>query len=63
MGLNSLRYHNDHKFLDRQAWTSSVDPDQTAPEWSVWSGSTLFAILPASFGLILSKKHMTQILG
>ena len=27
-------------------------PDQTAPRGAVWSGSTLFAILSASFGCI-----------
>ena len=26
------------------AYTNSADPDQTAPEEAVWSGSTLFAI-------------------
>ena len=26
------------------AYTNSADPDQTAPEEVVWSGSTLFAI-------------------
>ena len=31
---------------------NSVDPDQTAPWGAVWSGSTLFAIQFASFGLI-----------
>ena len=41
-------YRNDPQFLDRHAWVNSADPDQTA----VWSGSTLFAILSASFGLI-----------
>ena len=30
------------KFLDRQVWANSVDPDQIAP-LAVWSGSTLFA--------------------
>ena len=29
------------KDADRMA--NSVDPDQTAPIWSVWSGSALFA--------------------
>ena len=32
-----------------QVWSNSVDPDQTAPSGS---GSTQFAILSASFGLI-----------
>ena len=39
--------HNDPKFLDRLVWANSADPDQT-----VWSGSTLFFILSASFGFI-----------
>ena len=42
-----MYYRNDLKFWDRQVWTNSVDPDQIAPE-TVWSGSTLFAILSAS---------------
>ena len=45
-------YRNDPKFSDRYAWANSADPDQTAPRGAVWSGSTLFAILSASFGLI-----------
>ena len=28
-----------------EGWANSVDPDQTAPNGAVWSGSTLFAIL------------------
>ena len=43
-------YRNDPKFSDRQAWANSVDPKQTV------SGSTLFAILSASFGLIQALK-------
>ena len=45
-------YRNVPKFSDRQVWVNSVDPDQTAPRGAVWSGSTLFAIPSASFGLI-----------
>ena len=45
-------YRNDPKFLDRQVWANSADPDQTAPTGEVWSGSTLFAIPSASFRLI-----------
>ena len=26
------------------AYTNNADPDQTAPEGAVWSGSTLFAV-------------------
>ena len=56
-------YRNDPKFSDRYAWANSADPDQTAPREAVWSGSTLFAILSASFGLItLSQSHIVQIL-
>ena len=28
---------------DEDGMANSVDPDQTAPLWAVWSGSTLFA--------------------
>ena len=50
IGKNFLQtYHNDPKFSDRYAWAKSADPDQTG---AVWSGSTLFAILSLSFGLI-----------
>ena len=45
-------YRNDPKFSDRYALANSADPDQTAPRGAVWSGSTLFAIPSASFGLI-----------
>ena len=45
-------YRNDPKFSERYAWANSADPDQTAPRGAVWSGSTLFAIPSASFGLI-----------
>ena len=42
-------YRYAPKFLDRQVWANSVDPDQTAHRGAVWSGSTLFAIPSASF--------------
>ena len=45
------KYRNDPKFSDRYAWANSADPDQTVPRGAVWSGSTLFAISSASFGL------------
>ena len=45
-------YRNNPKFSDRYAWENIADPDQTAPRGEVLSGSTLFAILSASFGLI-----------
>ena len=38
-----------------QVWASSADPDQTA-KGAVWSGSTLFAILCASFDTSSEKK-------
>ena len=50
--LDGQTYRNDPKFSDRYAWANSADPDQTAPRGAVWSGSTLFAIPSASFGLI-----------
>ena len=43
-----VSYRNDLKFSDRQVLVNSADPDQTA----VWSASSLFAILSASFGPI-----------
>ena len=45
-----LNYCNDPKFLDRQVWANSVDPDQT-----IWSRSTLFVFLSASFGCDYSR--------
>ena len=32
------------KVSDKMTCVNSADPDQTAPEGAVWSGSTLFAI-------------------
>ena len=32
------------KVVDKMAYANSADPDQTAPEGAVWSGSILFAI-------------------
>ena len=29
---------------DKMAYTNSEDPDQTAPEGAVWSGSTMFEV-------------------
>ena len=31
-GANRPHYRNDPKFLDRQVWANSADPDQIAPE-------------------------------
>ena len=36
--------NSNTKASDKMTYTNSVDPDQTAPEGAVWSGSTLFAI-------------------
>ena len=33
------------KITNKMGFANSADPDQTAPEGAVWSGSTLFAIL------------------
>ena len=30
-----IKYRNVPKFLDRQVWANSVDPDQTAPSGAV----------------------------
>ena len=32
------------KTSEKMAYANNADPDQTAPEGAVWSGSTLFAI-------------------
>ena len=37
------------KESDKMEYANSADPDQTAPEGAVWSGSTLFAILRSIF--------------
>ena len=51
------------KFLDRQVWADSVDPDQTA-EGAVCSGSALFVIPTAWYGLIIIWQNCTvEILG
>ena len=44
------------KFSDRQVFANNVDPDQTP----VPSGFTMFAILSASFRLIMSKNDPDQ---
>ena len=44
------------KFIDRQVYANSIDPDQTP----VPSGLTMFAILSASFRLIVSKNDPDQ---
>ena len=44
------------KYLDSQVWANSLDPDQTASEGLVWSGSILFVSLSASFGHITALK-------
>ena len=49
--IQSNNYRNDPKFSDRNAWANSADQGQTAPR-AVWSGSSLFSIPSAPFGLI-----------
>ena len=34
-GVPQNVYRNDPKFLDRQVWANSADPDQTAPRGAV----------------------------
>ena len=51
-GRELKNYRNDPKFSDRYARANSADPAQTVPRGAVCSGSTLFAIPSASFGLI-----------
>ena len=55
-----IMYSNDPKFSDNEVWANSVDPDQnvpqSAPQGSVWSGSTLFA--DAQADLCLRWTHM-----
>ena len=36
--------NSNTKVSDKMTYANSADPDQTAPEGAVWSGSTLFAI-------------------
>ena len=33
--MRIMYYRNDPKFLDRQVWANSADPDQTAPRGAV----------------------------
>ena len=47
---------NDPKLSDRQVYANSVDPDQTPVPF----GFTMFAILSASFWLIMSKNDPDQ---
>ena len=48
--------YDPSKFSDRQVYANSVDPDQTP----VPLGFTMFAILSASFWLIMSKNDPDQ---
>ena len=42
---------------------NSVDPDQTAPEWAVWSGSLLFVYVILSDALVFEfLGHLLYIL-
>ena len=42
--VNILKIRTLKQASDKMTYTNSVDPDQTAPEGAVWSGSKLFAI-------------------
>ena len=46
-----LRFSNDPKFSDRQVWTNSADPDQTAPRSSLIRVFTVCY----SIGIFLTK--------
>ena len=59
--LTIFKYGNGPKHSDWQVWANTIDPDQTVPEegvWlgSIWSGSTLFAILSAFLEGLFSGK-------
>ena len=43
---------------DKMAYTNSLDPDQTALEGAVWSGSTLFVIPLSILKKQLQKKQI-----
>ena len=45
------------KVSDKISYANSADPDQTAPEGAVWSGSTLFAISTEYFKKQLHRKQ------
>ena len=45
-----------HKILYKPIYAKSADPDQTAPEGAVWSGSTLFAIQLSSLKNNIKRK-------
>ena len=49
------------KVSEKMTYTNSADPDQTAPEGAVWSGSTLFA-MPLSIlkQQVLKKRNLGQ---
>ena len=49
MQLCEYAYRNYPKFSDRSVWANSADPDRTAPQGAVWSGSSLLAIQYTSF--------------
>ena len=53
-----LWYRDVPKFLDRQVWANSADPDQTAPRGAVWSVSTMFAI--PSAGIVWTHNSMLE---
>ena len=55
----SLVYRNEPKFSDSLVWANYEDSDQIAAEGAAWSGSTVFAILSASFGHIMVKPEFS----
>ena len=44
---------------DKMTYANNADPDQTAPEGAVWSGSTLF-VIPLSIFRIYTVCHSTK---
>ena len=47
--------------MDKSVWVNSVDPNQTAPTGTVWSGSTLFAILSIHLDTSTKDKNFKYI--
>ena len=45
--VNVLKFQTQVSDKMAYAYANNADPDQTAPEGAVWSGSALFAIPPS----------------
>ena len=45
--VNVLKFQTQASDKMAYAYANNADPDQTAPEGAVWSGSALFAIPPS----------------